>query len=135
MSFLKPFLTELAVAFALPAAAQTITVSDAYMRSSSAGDVVVQFPVDIQRGAPASGMAAAGATGGVGHGAMMGGRGAASAAGNRLSAPVILLTAFMRDNADALGLNEALRAELAAGRRPRPFHVRQSASALAPKSM
>ncbi|WP_336623098.1 copper chaperone PCu(A)C [Phaeovulum sp.] len=229
MSYFKPLLTALAVAFALPAAAQTITIDDAYARSSSmgatsgaaffiienkgteadhllsassmiaertelhthiadangvmqmvevpegwdipaggthelkrgadhvmflglkqpllqgdiveltlkfakAGDVVVSIPVDLQRGAPASsmvmggtaapamdhgamagGMGAAAPMGGMDHGAMMGGMGmAAPAAGNGLSAPVILLTPFVRDNADALNLNEAQRADLKA---------------------
>ena len=254
MSFLKPFLTALAVVFALPAAAETITISDAYARAASpsaisgaaffiientaaeadqllsasssiadrtelhthisdangvmqmvevpegfavpaagthalarggdhvmflglkqpmnhgdmieltltfakAGDVVVQVPVDLERGAPAGGMAAAGdmgamdhgamghgamaggqmgatdqgammggqmgATdqgammgqmGAMDHGAMMGQMGAAApvATGNGLSAPVIMLTPFVRDNADALALNEAQRADLAA---------------------
>jgi hypothetical protein len=252
MSYFKPLLTALAVAFALPAAAQTITIDDAYARSSSmgatsgaaffiienkgteadhllsassmiaertelhthiadangvmqmvevpegwdipaggthelkrgadhvmflglkqpllqgdiveltlkfakAGDVVVAIPVDLQRGAPASGMVMGGAAapamdhgamaggmgaaapmagmghgtmmggtpmagmdhgammGGMGHGAMMGGMGmAAPAAGNGLSAPVILLTPFVRDNADALNLSEAQRADLKA---------------------
>jgi len=247
MSFLKPFLTALAVVFALPAGAQTITISDAYARAASAsaisgaaffvientaaeadqlvsassmiaertelhthiadangvmqmvhvpegfavpaagthalarggdhvmflglkqplnhgdmvdvtltfakaGDVVVQIPVDLERGAPAGGMghgamaggmghgtpaggmghgamaggmghgAMAGGmghgtpAGGMGHGAMAGGMGAAApaAAGNGLSAPVIMLTPFVRDNADALGLTEAQRADLAA---------------------
>ncbi|MDZ4120196.1 copper chaperone PCu(A)C [Phaeovulum sp.] len=257
MSYFKPLLTALAVAFALPAAAQTITIDDAYARSSSmgatsgaaffiienkgteadhllsassmiaertelhthiadangvmqmvevpegwdipaggthelkrgadhvmflglkqpllqgdivevtlkfakAGDVVVSIPVDLQRGAPASSMVMGGTAapamdhgtmaggmgaaapmagmdhgammggtpmagmdhgammggtpmGGMGHGAMMGGMGmAAPAAGNGLSAPVILLTPFVRDNADALNLNEAQRADLKA---------------------
>ncbi|MBW6506052.1 MAG: copper chaperone PCu(A)C [Rhodobacteraceae bacterium] len=49
-------------------------------------------------------------------GAMMGGMGMAApaAAGNGLSAPVIMLTPFVRDNADKLGLNEAQRADLKA---------------------
>ncbi|WP_370868038.1 copper chaperone PCu(A)C [Phaeovulum sp.] len=280
MSYFKPLLTALAVAFALPAAAQTITIDDAYARSSSmgatsgaaffiienkgteadhllsassmiaertelhthiadangvmqmvevpegwdipaggthalmrgadhvmflglkqpllqgdivevtlkfakAGDVVVSIPVDLQRGAPASSMVMGGTAapamdhgtmaggmgaaapmagmdhgammggtpmagmdhgammggtpmagmdhgammggtpmGGMGHGAMMGqmdhgammgGMGmAAPAAGNGLSAPVILLTPFVRDNAEALNLNEAQRADLKA---------------------
>ncbi|GEM_PF-243047 len=53
---------------------------------------------------------------GMDHGAMMGGMGMAApaAAGNGLSAPVIMLTPFVRDNADALNLNEAQRADLKA---------------------
>ena len=208
MSFLKSFLTAAAVVFALPAYAQTITISDAYARVATptspsgaafliienkgaeadhlvgvaseiaemtqmhthiadaagvmqmvevpggwdipaggthtlqrgadhimfmglkqplndgdivtvtltfakAGEVVVQIPVDLQRGAPAGAM---GAMGAMDHGAMMGGMGMAApaAAGNGLSAPVIMLTPFVRDNADALNLNEAQRADLKA---------------------
>ena len=238
MSFLKSFLTAAAVVFALPAYAQTITISDAYARVATptspsgaafliienkgaeadhlvgvaseiaemtqmhthiadaagvmqmvevpggwdipaggthtlqrgadhimfmglkqplndgdivtvtltfakAGEVVVQIPVDLQRGAPAGAMGAMGAMdhgammggaapmasmdhgammggaapmGGMDHGAMMGGMGMAApaAAGNGLSAPVIMLTPFVRDNADALNLNEAQRADLKA---------------------
>ena len=228
MSFLKSFLTAAAVVFALPAYAQTITISDAYARVATptspsgaafliienkgaeadhlvgvaseiaemtqmhthiadaagvmqmvevpggwdipaggthtlqrgadhimfmglkqplndgdivtvtltfakAGEVVVQIPVDLQRGAPAGAMGAMGAMdhgammggammggaapmAGMDHGAMMGGMGMAApaAAGNGLSAPVIMLTPFVRDNADALNLNEAQRADLKA---------------------
>ena len=235
MSFLKSFLTAAAVVFALPAYAQTITISDAYARVATptspsgaafliienkgaeadhlvgvaseiaemtqmhthiadaagvmqmvevpggwdipaggthtlqrgadhimfmglkqplndgdivtvtltfakAGEVVVQIPVDLQRGAPAGAMGAmdhgammGGAApmagmdhgammgggapmAGMDHGAMMGGMGMAApaAAGNGLSAPVIMLTPFVRDNADALNLNEAQRADLKA---------------------
>lgn len=239
MSFLKSFLTAAAVAFALPAAAQTIAINDAYARVSSAastsggaffiienkgteadhlldasstiadktelhthiadangvmqmvhvpegwaipagathelkrggdhvmflglkaplkhgdivevtlkfakaGDVVVLIPVDLERGAPAGGMTMGSTAtgdmagmdhgamtdgqmgamdhsammGGMDHGAMMGGMGmggtAPAAAGNGLSAPVIMLTPFVRDNADALNLNEAQRADLKA---------------------
>ena len=235
MSFLKSFLTAAAVVFALPAYAQTITISDAYARVATptspsgaafliienkgteadhlvgvaseiaemtqmhthiadaagvmqmvevpggwdipaggthtlqrgadhimfmglkqplndgdivtvtltfakAGEVVVQIPVDLQRGAPAGAMGAmdhsammggaapmagmdhgammggAAPMAGMDHGAMMGGMGMAApaAAGNGLSAPVIMLTPFVRDNADALNLNEAQRADLKA---------------------
>jgi hypothetical protein len=53
------------------------------------------------------------AAGGMMHG-NMGAMAPAPAAGNGLSAPVIMLTPFVRDNADALGLSEAQRAALKA---------------------
>jgi hypothetical protein len=106
------------------------------LKFAGAGDVLVQIPVDLERGAPASGMDAmagmdhgammgsapaagmdhAAMMGNMDHGAMMGGLGMAApaAAGNGLSAPVILLTPFVRDNADALNLTEAQRADLKA---------------------
>jgi hypothetical protein len=126
-------------------------VVEVTLKFEKAGDLLVQIPVDLERGAPASasgGMAtmdhgaAAGGMAAMNHGAMMGNMGAmdhgtmmggmagmdqgvmmggmgamgmaAPAAGNGLSSPVVMLTPFVRDNADALKLNDAQRADLQA---------------------